>query len=110
MPDSASFRIVTIWLSLNFDFRMTTPEPDQSTADCQSTGGAYARFILKRPLLTSALRLGFFSSETRPSAVSCTHVRPDRPRSAPSSVQRQEAIQHAPWRVLHQCERAYHFL
>src|SRR5258706_10967918 len=41
MPDSASFRIVTIWLSLNFDFRMTTPEPEQSTADCQSTGGAY---------------------------------------------------------------------
>ncbi len=27
IPDSASFRIVTIWLSLNFDLRMTTPEP-----------------------------------------------------------------------------------
>jgi hypothetical protein len=26
MPDSASFRIPTIWLSLNFDLRMTTPE------------------------------------------------------------------------------------
>jgi len=26
-PASASFRIATIWLSLNFDFRMTAPEP-----------------------------------------------------------------------------------
>src|ERR1019366_8522019 len=26
-PASASFRIPTIWLSVNFDLRMTTPEP-----------------------------------------------------------------------------------
>ena len=30
-PLSASFRIPTIWVSLNFDFRMTTPDAEQST-------------------------------------------------------------------------------
>lgn len=41
-PLSASFRIPTIWLSLNFDFRMTAPDPEQSTLGCQSIGEAYA--------------------------------------------------------------------
>jgi hypothetical protein len=41
MPLSASFRIPTIWLSLNFDFRMTAPDPEQSTFGCQSFGEAY---------------------------------------------------------------------
>jgi hypothetical protein len=30
-PLSASFRIPTIWISLNFDFRMTAPNAEQST-------------------------------------------------------------------------------
>jgi hypothetical protein len=33
-------RIATIWLSLNFDFRMTAPDPEQSTFGCQSIGEA----------------------------------------------------------------------
>src|SRR5690606_27197620 len=41
-PLSASFRIPTIWVSLNFDFRMTTPDAEQSTLDCSLTGEAYA--------------------------------------------------------------------
>ena len=41
-PLSASFRIPTIWVSLNFDFRMTAPDPEQSTFQCQSIGEAYA--------------------------------------------------------------------
>src|SRR5690606_37901941 len=42
-PLSASFRIPTIWVSLNFDFRMTTPDAEQSTLDCSLTGEAYGR-------------------------------------------------------------------
>jgi hypothetical protein len=34
--------IATIWVSLNFDFRMTAPDPEQSTFKCQSIGEAYA--------------------------------------------------------------------
>jgi len=30
-PLSASLRIATIWVSLNFDFRMTAPDAEQST-------------------------------------------------------------------------------
>ena len=30
-PLSASFRMPTIWVSLNFDFRMTAPDAEQST-------------------------------------------------------------------------------
>src|SRR5688572_17675574 len=41
-PLSASFSTPTIWLSLNFDFRMTAPDPEQSTFGCQSIGEAYA--------------------------------------------------------------------
>src|SRR5688572_9113673 len=41
-PLSESFKMPTIWLSLNFDFRMTAPDPEQSTFGCQSIGEAYA--------------------------------------------------------------------
>src|SRR6266849_1384118 len=41
-PLSASVRIPTIWVSLNFDFRLTAPDPEQSTLGCQSIGEAYA--------------------------------------------------------------------
>jgi hypothetical protein len=33
-PLSASFRIPTICVSLNFDFRMTAPDAEQSTLGC----------------------------------------------------------------------------
>src|SRR5688572_32516636 len=39
-PLSASFRIPTIWLSLNFDFRITAPNPEQSTFKCQAIRGS----------------------------------------------------------------------
>jgi len=32
-------------LSLNFDFRMTAPDPEQSTVGCQSIREAYGRTI-----------------------------------------------------------------
>lgn len=38
-PLSASLRIPTIWLSLNFDFRMTVPDPEQSTLTRDSHTG-----------------------------------------------------------------------
>ena len=31
---SASLSIATIWVFLNFDFRMTAPDAEQSTLDC----------------------------------------------------------------------------
>src|SRR5688572_19716993 len=43
-PLSASLSIATIWVSLNFDFRMTAPDPEQSTFGCQPIGEAYAAY------------------------------------------------------------------
>ena len=41
-PDSASLRIPTIWLSLNFDFLMTAPSSrEQSTFECLPREEAY---------------------------------------------------------------------
>jgi hypothetical protein len=48
MPLSASLRIPTIWLSLNFDFRITAPNPEQSTFGCQAIGEAYGGAPLQR--------------------------------------------------------------
>jgi hypothetical protein len=46
MPLSAPLRIPTIWLSLNFDFRMTAPDPEQSTFGCQSIGKLTSRLAI----------------------------------------------------------------
>ena len=55
-PDSASLRIPTTWLSVNFDFRMTAPlSREQSTFECLPRGEAYGS---KR---TSGRRLNFYS-------------------------------------------------
>src|SRR5688500_1217206 len=39
---SASLTIATIWVSLNFEFRKTAPDPQQSTFGCHAIGEAYA--------------------------------------------------------------------
>src|SRR6478672_13534879 len=40
-PLSASLRIPTIWVSLNFDFRMTAPCRSSLPRNCEPTGEAY---------------------------------------------------------------------
>jgi len=46
-PLSASFSTPKMRLSLNFDFRMTAPNPEQSTLSCLSNGEAYDTSCLR---------------------------------------------------------------
>jgi hypothetical protein len=41
MPASPSYKIATIWDSVNLDFLMTSPVPGESIIHCVRNGGAY---------------------------------------------------------------------